>query len=341
MDVNRLLANRRPRWDRLEQLLDRAEQRGLDNLAPAEAEELYRLFRLTASDLNQVQTRTGHPAVVDALEALVARGYAMLSVPARPQPLKAWWHVMRHRFPATVRAQWPLLGLATLTLVAGTLFGAIVTAVAPGSEAVFLNSSVGRPHLEQSPAERVAQLESEQANGGLLSVSRGTAFSAFLFTHNIRVIVTAFALGLTFGLGTMMIVFYTGAMLGSLGWLYWQDGVMLFFAGWIGPHGAIELPCVLFGAAAGLMLAKAQWQKEGGTVWDRIRRQKRALLDWLVGAATLLVLAGIIEGTFSQIHEPALPYGLKISVAALLFAGLLAYLFWMPVRPADDEKETA
>jgi len=331
MDLNRLLDNRRPRWHRLEQLLDRAEHRGLENLAPAEAEELYRLYRLTSSDLNMVQTRTGHPAIVDALEALVGRAYSMLSVPDRPQPLRAWWQIMRHRFPARIRTQWRLLLLATLVMLAGTIFGGAVTALSPGTEAVFLNSGVGRPHLEQSPSERVARLESQQQSGGLLSVMRHTQLSAFLFTHNIRFTVTAFALGLTFGIGTVMLLFYTGAMVGSLGMLYFQDGVMTFFVAWIGPHGSIELPCVLFGCTAGFMLARAQWKKEGGSVWDRIRRDGRELLDLLVGAATLLILAGLIEGGFSQIIEPAIPYELKIAVAALLFGGLLAYLFWMPV----------
>ena len=55
-------------------------------------------------------------------------------------------------------------------------------------------------------------------------------------------------------------------------------------------------------------------------------------MDALVGTATLLVLAACIEGGFSQVNEPALPYPLKIGVAAALFIALLVYLFWMPIR---------
>jgi uncharacterized membrane protein SpoIIM required for sporulation len=344
MDLNRLLTHRRPRWGRLEALLDRAEQRGLGNLHPAEAEELYRLYRLTSSDLNLVQTRTGHPAVVDALEALVGRAYAVLNVPRRTRPFYGWWRILRHRFPATVRAHRGALLFAALTMLAGVVFGASATALKPGTEAVFLNSSVGRPHLEQSPSERVARLERRQAGAapsaeGGQGTGRGnvtggsmTRMAAFLSTHNIKVTLFAFGLGLTFGVGTIVVLFFNGAMLGSLGWLYFEDGVFTFFVAWVGPHGAIELPCIWFGAAAGLIMARCQWRKEGGTMWQRIRMQGPALIDLLVGAASLLVVAAVIEAGFSQITEPAIPYELKITVAAMLFAALIAYLFFMPIE---------
>ena len=46
-----------------------------------------------------------------------------------------------------------------------------------------------------------------------------------------------------------------------------------------------------------------------------------------------LVLAGIIEGSFSQFSAKTVPYALKISVAVLLFVGLMTYLF---LRRTDE-----
>jgi uncharacterized membrane protein SpoIIM required for sporulation len=89
-------------------------------------------------------------------------------------------------------------------------------------------------------------------------------FTTFLFTHNIRVTVLGFALGFTFGIGTVLILFFNGAMLGSLAALYLSDGVMVFFLAWVGPHGVIELPCVICGCMAGLMLARAQFRRDAG-----------------------------------------------------------------------------
>lgn len=333
MDLNAFLASRRDRWQRLADLLDRAEAGGLEQLPPEQVDELYRLYRLASSDLNLAQTRTGNPAVLDALEAMVGRAYAVLAVPQRARPLSGWWRVMRHDFPAALRQQWALLVLAAATLIAGMLFGWLATALDPDLTVVFLPAE----HLSQTPAERVAELEElERGSGGQLTRIGGlgghAVFSSFLFTHNIRVTVLGFALGLTFGVGTLVVLFFNGAMIGCLAQRYFADGVGEFFVAWVGPHGSIELPCILFGCTAGLMLARAQWRGAGGPLWHRLRPVRPQLLSLLIGTATLLVFAGVIEGGFSQVNEPTLPYPFKIAVAAALFLALLAYVFVLPVR---------
>ena len=46
----------------------------------------------------------------------------------------------------------------------------------------------------------------------------------------------------------------------------------------------------------------------------------------LGGSATMLVIAGVIEGSFSQLSSKSVPYGLKITVALLLLSAVLPYL---------------
>ena len=40
----------------------------------------------------------------------------------------------------------------------------------------------------------------------------------------------------------------------------------------------------------------------------------------------ILVLAGVIEGTISQIHEPTLPYAVKLVFAAVVGSAVYYYL---------------
>ena len=47
----------------------------------------------------------------------------------------------------------------------------------------------------------------------------------------------------------------------------------------------------------------------------------------LLGTAAILVLAGLIEGSFSQFTNKTFPYPIKIGVAVSLFVMLLCYLF--------------
>jgi len=330
VDLNQFFHERRPKWQRLSTLLDRVDAATLAGLTPAEADELFALYRLASSDLNLIQTRTGNPTLLSFLEQLVGRAYANLAPPQRTSFFRSWWRIVRHDFPATMRAQARPLALATAAMLTGVLFGFITTLVRPDAAEVFLSPE----HLVQSPRQRVAELESMELEGQtrIDSASKHTLFTTFLFTHNIRVTILCFALGLTFGIGTVGLLFFNGAMLGSLAALYLTDGVFVFFVAWVGPHGSIELPCIVVGGTAGLMLARAQLRRDRGSTLSQIRAARPALVTMLIGTATLLVIAGAIEGGFSQINEPRLPYGFKIGVAAALFAALLAYFFLLPVR---------
>lgn len=338
MQINQFIQSRRPRWQKLSALLDRVDVGGLDTLNAGECEELFALYRLVSSDLNLIQTRTSNPAMTEYLEGLVARAYACVCVPQRANIFRAWWRIVRHRYPATVRAEWQLVAMASLAMAAGVAFGFIWTVVDPSTVEIFVSPFPG--HLMQTPSERVAEAEARERTGeqSVSTVGDHAAFSTMLFTHNIRVTVLGFALGLTLGAGTVVLLFFNGTILGSLWAWYIADGVGVFFIAWIGPHGSIELPCIALGCAAGLILARAQLTKDGRTLGQRLREHRAALVNLLVGTASLLVVAGIVEGGFSQINEPTLPYWLKIMVAACLFLMLIGYLFVIPV---DDDTPAA
>ena len=335
MDMNRFIQVRRSRWDRLSSLLDQVDARGLMSLPADDIQELYSLYRLASSDLNWAQTQTGNPALLDYLESTVGRAYRLLASPQRARPWRAWWRIMRHDMPRLMRREMHLLMISTLAMLLGVVLGWTTTAIDPDLTRIFLPLE----HLQQTPAQRVAQLEAQEMQvGGKNRPDDGGSFalfSSFLFSHNIRVAILAMALGMTFGIGTVVVLFFNGTLLGCIACDYYRHGVFEFFVAWVGPHGSIELPCIVFAGTAGLMLGKAMWRSDGRSAWHHLATQRQAVVKVLVATATLLVLAGIIEGGFSQINEPTLPYPLKIAVAGLLFAMLLGYLFLLPVREAD------
>ena len=339
MDLNQFFHERQAKWHRLSTLLDRVDESTLAGLTPAEADELFVLYRLASSDLNLIQTRAGNPALLSFLEQLVGRAYANLSAPRRFSFFSSWWRIVRHGFPATLRAESRMLALAATAMAAGVALGFMTTLLMPDAAEVFLPPE----HLEESPRRRVAELETMEREGKTRIESTGqhSLFTTFLFTHNIRVTVLCFALGFTFGVGTVALLLFNGAMLGSIAARYLTDGVFTFFVAWVGPHGSIELPCVIVGGTAGLMVARAQLRRDRGSTLAQIRADRPALMQLLAGTATLLVIAGIVEGGFSQINEPVLPYELKIFVAGALFIALLAYWFVMPVRPLKPDADSA
>jgi uncharacterized membrane protein SpoIIM required for sporulation len=116
-------------------------------------------------------------------------------------------------------------------------------------------------------------------------------------------------------------------ILGAIATLYLLDGVSVFFFAWVGPHGALELPSIVFAGAAGLLTGRALLMPGNLTRGASVRRVMPDVTRMMAGAALTLILAGLIEGSFSQFSARTIPYSLKIAVAAVLFAGLVSYLF--------------
>jgi stage II sporulation SpoM-like protein len=103
-------------------------------------------------------------------------------------------------------------------------------------------------------------------------------------THNIRVSLFTLALGMTYGVGTVVVLFYNGVILGAVSLDYIQDGQTRFLIGWLLPHGSIEIPSVMITGQAGFVLASA--------LLDRLAAVRADLVTLIGGFSLLLVWAG-------------------------------------------------
>jgi uncharacterized membrane protein SpoIIM required for sporulation len=220
--------------------------------------------------------------------------------------------------PRLVRAEWRAIALAAALLGGGVALGASAAAIDPDALGVL----VPEDHLERTPGERVAEDEARGAQAG----DAAAGFSSFLFTHNIQVTFLVFALGLTFGIGTASVLFYNGVPLGALAVHYHQSGQGLFFWAWILPHGIPELTQIAIAGAAGLVLARGMVLPGRRTRREALEKEARRAARMVVGGMPILVLAGVIEGTISQVHEPAMPYVAKLVFAGIVGVGLWAWL---------------
>src|SRR6476646_1807950 len=94
-DTAEFIEARRPRWEQLEALLDKAEGRGLAALALEEARSLGRLYRSASSDLLWMRSRGGAAEVSEYLNDLVGRAYALTYPGKRPRGADVWAFVER------------------------------------------------------------------------------------------------------------------------------------------------------------------------------------------------------------------------------------------------------
>ncbi|MFK7990727.1 MAG: stage II sporulation protein M [Sandaracinaceae bacterium] len=316
-DVNRFVDERRPDWDELEGRLRELDQRGARLGGIEGAKRFGALYRSVSSDLIRARSERVDPAVTDYLNDLVARAYAHVHVPARGRAEAVGRFFLRD-FPILFRSEWKAVALSALLLLGGGAVGAVAVAVDEDALGVLIPEQ----HQAWTPEERIARDTSRGAHEG----HRAAEFSSFLFTHNIKVGFLVFALGITFGVGTASVLFYNGVPLGALAMQYHDAGQDLFFWSWILPHGIPELTSVFVAGAAGLLLARGLLFPGRRRRRDALGKEARRAARLVLGTMPMLVVAGLIEGTISQIHEPTIPYVVKLAFAALVGVGLYAWL---------------
>jgi uncharacterized membrane protein SpoIIM required for sporulation len=331
LDLERFQAQARPRWSKLESLLAALESRPGRRLNPAEAEQLQELYAQTAADLNRVTHGALAPDLRQYLERLVARAYAERYY-APPTRSEIWqprrWLRIFTAFPKAFRRQSRYFALAVLITVLGCALGGLAMRYDPASVDVLLPADYLR-----NPGQRVHEDEKGQSRH-LHSAQNEAAFSAALIRHNINMALLAAALGVTFGIGTALLLFENGVLLGAVAVRYTQQGFGLFMTAWLLPHGVFEIPSILIAGQAGFYLARLLLRRRE----DRNVRQ--SVREWLVlvsGMAMMLVWAGIMEAFFSQHHAPILPYGFKIAVGAAELTLLTIYLLLIGRRDAGSE----
>jgi uncharacterized membrane protein SpoIIM required for sporulation len=154
-----------------------------------------------------------------------------------------------------------------------------------------------------------------------------------IIANNVQVTFGVFALGITAGLGTMLLLVLNGVSFGGVLGLYASKGILGLIVAFVAPHGVLELTAVCVAGGAGFLLAAA-------LLLPGRRTRKRALVEngrraiRLVAAATVLLLvAGTLEGFVSPI--PWWPLRWKLTVSATTLVLLVLYLSSGRSRPSS------
>jgi uncharacterized membrane protein SpoIIM required for sporulation len=302
---------------RFEALLERCERVGRPRLGFDDLRSLGQLYRLHAAALAREQHRGDDPEATRHLNALCVRAYTALyaSAPRR--------HDRVGRAAALVQAlagTWPYLIVAWSLLLAGSLAGALVARSDPAALTALVppglgHSEAGLEALVSSPEARERFLAREET-----PVARDTFFGSWLFAHNTRVGLMAFASGILAGVPTALLQLYNGVVLGSFAWIFLRDPDPLPFLAWILPHAVPELTAITLCATGGLVL--------GNAVAAPGRRGRRAALRAALDPALLLfglalpllALAAVME---SFVRQSTLGTATRLGVAGLELALLL------------------
>ena len=317
MITNRWLEKRKVHWDRMTVLVGAVNGRGLRNLSGAELREMALLYRQIASDLSALRKERTARNVEAQLNQLLARVHEIVYSGRKPQVTDIW-RFLREDYPRLFRKLLPFT-LASLALfLAGALLGSVLTLARPQFERHLLGPAM------------IDTIERHEMWTHSVTSMAPQASSAIM-TNNLGVTFTAFAAGITAGLGTLYMIGWNGILIGVIGVACHQAGMSLKLWSFVAPHGSLELPAIIIAGAAGMRLAY-------GLLFPGIYRRGYSLssasaeaVRLVAGVIPMLIVAGILEGFFSPSSAPV---WLKFLAAGVLFSGLVT---WLSSRPTKTE----
>jgi uncharacterized membrane protein SpoIIM required for sporulation len=318
----RFVEVRENRWRSLEELLTLVERRGISRIGADRLDDLGRLYRSVTSDLAAAQSRDYDPEIREYLNRLTARAHAVVYA---ERDGGSWSRIVEfytRSFPHEFRRSWRPIAACAAVFVAATVVSYLMVharplsayALLPDSSIPLVTKSLHDSNFALDPAE-------------------SPAVSTFIITNNIQVSALAFAGGMTLGLLTLWVILNNGLMLGGLGALFTAKG---FGADWwatIAPHGVFELTAIQISGGAGLLLALAIVAPGRRRRSDALRENARRAGTLIIGVASMLVIAGTIEGFFTPLRTPLWARAL---VGMITVAILVAYF-----GLAGRDKETA
>ncbi len=310
------------RWQRLAELLQAASAHGVASLQPGELDELARLYRRAASDLARAQTRPLDPALVRYLNDLVGRAAGLIYGAQRQRRLAPATFFLR-TVPLTFRAHVGYTLAAALIFAVGTVLAVALTGTDPAWGEIFLGRGPGA-----SVEEFLAQ---DLPAGGWFADPQAALgadqLSGYILINNTKVALAAFALGISFCLGTLWLLLRNGLMLGGflgMGAHYHRLGDLLAV---VAPHGVLELSAIFICGGAGLMLGWALVSPGDRLRIEALGEAARPAVRLVLGCLPLFMLAALIEGVLSpqtsgllRGNEP------RLALGAVTGLGLLAWL---------------
>ena len=310
-----------PHWQKLEKLLNEAEQ----SQPTAAVEDLPATFRQVCHDLSVAQHRMSPQRLTQQLNALAIRGYRMLERRTAGGS-EAFVRLFLVEFPQAVRAEWRLFWWCTALFYLPAIFIAVITPSHP-EWAMSLLGQDGMAQIENMYGE--ASKPSDYVRE-----SFGSGFGAFCFYiwNNVSIDFRTFAGGILGGVGALFVLLFNSIQLGAVfGYVHYSGNPLTLYT-WVVAHGAPELTGVVISAMAGMRM--------GWSVLRPGRLERRAALvlagrqalPLLIGAAVLTSLAAVLEGFWSPTD---LSPTIKFTAGGMCWLLVAAFLLFSGRRQTD------
>lgn len=285
-------------WVRLEALVTKAESQGLRRMSFGEARDLAALYREATTSLAIAREISLDKGLLLYLEALTARAY--LSVYAPQESARGVIaRFMRKSGPVAMRKSWFFVLLGFLSMGLGGLAGYLLYFDDPAWFYVLMPPELGGGRGPDATTDYLRSvIYQDDPDGSGLG-----AFATYLFSHNTRIAIFVFGLGVFLCAPAILLTFYNGLIIGVFVGLHVDRGLGWDLFGWLSIHGVTELSAICIACGGGIQLGAAVLFPGQYTRAESLRIAGRDAAKLAIVAALMLIAAAFLEGFGRQLIQ--------------------------------------
>ena len=315
---SRFRAEREAGWKELDQLVTRTEKAGMLSLKYEEAQKLASLYRQAMNSLSVARAISMDKALLTYLEALCARAYLVVYAP-QESIRGAIACLFTQGIPQAVRRSALPLAVGFLAMILGAVVGYLLYFQDPGWFFTFVPPEMSDGRV---PGASYNYLRGTLYDDGDRSGETLGVFASFLFSHNTRIAIFIFALGIFATLPSFVLTLYNGLLLGAFFAMFAEAGLALDLFAWLSIHGVTELSAICIACAGGAQLGLAVLLPGNLTRRAALREAGRDAVKLVILAGLMLIVAALVEGFLRQMVQ-------SISLRLIIGWGLgAAWLAW-------------
>lgn len=285
-------------WVRLEALVTKAETQGLRRMSFGEARDLAALYREATTSLAIAREISLDKGLLLYLEALTARAYLTVYAP-QESARSVVGRFLCKSGPLAIRNTWFFVLLGFLSMGLGGLAGYLLYFDDPAWFYVLMPPELagGRGPDASTEYLRSVIYQDDPDASGL------GAFATFLFSHNTRIAIFVFGLGVFLCTPAIALTFYNGLAIGAFVALHVDRGLGWDLFGWLSIHGVTELSAICIACGGGIQLGAAVLFPGQNTRAEALRFAGRDAAKLAIIAALMLIAAALIEGFGRQLVQ--------------------------------------
>jgi uncharacterized membrane protein SpoIIM required for sporulation len=313
MNLESWLRQRRPVWKRLEEIVDKIVRGGPRRAGGSNIAELIEVYQSACADLARLRAIGAEPALVEPLNRLIIRAHGQIYRGSAASPWGLGRFFLRD-YPRLFRRTWKFTFASLLVSLAAAFAGYWTVQDNPQIVADIMGGN-DREFFGNKTIADIRERFGHESNPLMSSV---------IISNNVRVALLAFALGVTFGVGTVGALVLNGAMVGGITGAFAKSGLAWKMWMVLLPHGALELSAIVIAGGAGLYVGYGLWAPGQRTRRRALREDAITAMQLAAGLIPAFIFAGLIEGLVTP--SDAIPEPVKVGLGITAAVAYWLYL---------------